>query len=246
MPSIRAYLVSILGCLSALGQTATAVGTLQGSATDTLGHPIAGTTVRYQRVYQIVHGGLHGGQPVPAAGEAVTSGDVVADSNGAFSLESLPVGDYLLCATVPTAAYLDPCSWQGAVRATVTAASVTQVTLTLTKGVFLRVRVNDPTGLLPSVVDGPFGGGLAAGVKFGNGAYLGAANTDVDSGGRDYQMVIPVGTPLSLWLHSSKVALVNSQGHAVSTSGALVPFQAVAGLDQLFTFTVSGSAAQSQ
>jgi hypothetical protein len=111
----------------------------------------------------------------------------------------------------------------------------------------LKVRINDPKGLLPKEKDGPMrAGNLKVGVNFRNGAYLGAANTSVDSAGRDYQMTIPAGERLRLWLYSLHVTLTDAAGKPVDVSGALIPFQASAGIDQVFTFTVSGPAPRSQ
>ena len=68
----------------------------------------------------------------------------------------------------------------------------------------------------------------------------------VDGSGRDYQRIVPVGIPLKLWLFSGDVALADASGKPVnSSSGALIPFQATAGQDQVFTFVVSGALAKS-
>jgi len=117
----------------------------------------------------------------------------------------------------------------------------------LTKGVFLNVRINDPLHLLPQVIDGPMrAGNLIVGVKFRNGAYLGAKNASVDAGGRNYQIIIPAGEALNLWLFSRHVALTDAAGNLVNVSGAPIPFQASPSVDQAFAFRVSGPLAQSQ
>jgi hypothetical protein len=180
---------------------------------------------------------------VPAPGEAVVQGQVSTDATGAFAAPSLPVGDYSLCAYVPTAPYPDPCIWGNPVRVAVSAGGGIIPPLVLPKGVFLKVRVNDPSGLLPQGSSGPFqvGNKLLVGVIFGSGAYMGAATASVDSAGRDYQMVVPAGVPFKLRLFSRDVALADSGGNALS-EGTLVPFQASVGQDQSFTFTISGPA----
>jgi hypothetical protein len=56
-------------------------------------------------------------------------------------------------------------------------------------------------GLLPQSLDGPLHAGkLVVGIRNANGAFQGVPNTSVDSAGRSYQMAIPAGTPLKLWL----------------------------------------------
>jgi len=150
----------------------------------------------------------------------------------------------MLCADVPSAAYLDPCIWQQAIPVTVSTGTTMQ-TVVLTKGVFLKVRANDPMRLLPQVVDGPWTvRKLLVGVTYANGAYRGARNTGVDATGQDYRLIIPTGVPFNLWLFSTDVVLTDASGARVDTSGSQISFQAAAGQDQIFTFTVSGPATQ--
>lgn len=169
---------------------------------------------------------------------------VSSDANGAFSVSNLPVGEYLLCAEVPSGPYLDPCKWSVAQRTTVSAGGVATPTIVLKKGVLLKVRVNDPAGLLPAVKEDflrPLN--LIVGVVFGEGAFLRATNTGVDGTGRDYEMSVPAGTPVKLWVFSRHVTMVDSRGLPVDNLGAKIPFQATAGRDHAFTLHVSGRAA---
>jgi hypothetical protein len=117
-------------------------------------------------------------------------------------------------------------------------------TIVLKKGVLLKVRVNDPAGLLPAVKEDflrPLN--LIVGVVFGEGAFLRATNTGVDGAGRDYEMSVPAGTPLKLWVFSRHVTTADSRGLPVDNLGAKIPFQAAAGRDHAFTLHVSGRAA---
>jgi hypothetical protein len=110
----------------------------------------------------------------------------------------------------------------------------------------LNIRIKDPMHLLPQVQDGPWTPRkLLVGVAYGAGAYQGAQNTSVDSGGRNYQMIVPAAKPFSIWLYSSDVALADASGTAVA-SPAGPSFQAVPGTDQNFTFTVTGLARSAQ
>ncbi|HUO27904.1 MAG TPA: carboxypeptidase-like regulatory domain-containing protein [Bryobacteraceae bacterium] len=225
----------------ALAQSGAAMGSLQGSVTDSQGRALAGASVRYQRVVAIVGTGRN---LAPAPGEAVVRGATTTAADGTFAVASLPAGDYLLCADVPSTAYLDPCRWTQPVRVALSAGGISTQTVALALGVFLRVRVNDPAGLLPKVIDGPWTPRkLLVGVSYANGAYQGATKTGVDSAGSDYQLVIPASTPFHLWLFSRDVTLVDAAGSAVDVSGSQIPFQAAPGQDQVFTYTVSGPAA---
>jgi len=236
------YVAVLAGVPSVVAQSSSTTGALQGSIKDTQGQVVPAARVRYQRVAQTVR---VGNQTLAAPGEAQVSNVATAGANGAFSVSNLPSGQYMLCASVPGAPYLDPCIWHRPVAVTVSAAATSMPSLTLEKGVFLNVRVNDPQRLLPQTLDGPLTPRkLIVGVWYANGAYQGARNTAIDSAGRSYELAIPTATPLKLWLFSRDVVLTDANGASVTASGAQTTFQAAAGQDQSFTFTVAGSAAQ--
>lgn len=162
-------------------------------------------------------------------------------------MAGLPAAVHLLCASVPNAPYLDPCVWGNAAAVQVSAGATASVTLVLAKGVYLNVRIDDPMGLLPQVVDGPWTPRkLAVGVMYGKGAYQPAQNTSVDSAGRNYQLIVPAGRPFSLWLYSTDVALADASGAALAAPAGGLAFQAAAGQDQHFTFTITGAASHVQ
>jgi hypothetical protein len=227
----------------ALGQSTAGIGTLEGIVKDSQGAAIVGAQVSYQRLYRIVADARH--QPVPAPGEAVTSGIVTADSTGGFALRGLPSGNYVICGSVRGLLYIDPCKWSTAPIVSVAANATTAYNLTLTKGVFLNVRIDDPTHQLPQATDGPLRPvKLIVGVKFGNGAYQGAQNIGVDASGRDYQIAVPAGIPLRLWIFTRDVALADATGKGINAGGAAISFSGLVGVDQNFTFAVTGALAQ--
>lgn len=213
-------------------------GAIQGFVAVEDGAPLPGALVLYSRVTPLVEIGT---SYRPAPGEAFVRRTVSADANGRFSVSDLPAGEYLLCAEVPSGPYLNPCRWSFAYRTTVSPGSVATPTVVLKKGTLLKVRVNDPAGLLPSVkedVSRPLQ--LIVGVVFGEGAFLRAKNTAVHGAGRDYEMSVPVSTALKLWVFSRHVMLADSKGAAIDNAGAKIPFQATAGQDHVVTLNVSG------
>jgi hypothetical protein len=220
--------------LQALSQAPAA---MRGSVTAEDGKPVSGAVVRYRRIARLRQVGNHF---EVAQGEAVMSRSTSSDPNGAFAALDLPAGEYLLCAEVPAAAYLDPCKWSTSLKVTVSAGTLAMPALVLKKGVFLRVRVNDPAGLLPTQVGPMSAGNLIVGVRFGTGAFHAATIKNIDGRGRDYELVIPAGVPMSLWVFSRHVMLTDSNGSRIDNSGAMIPFQASPGQDQLFTLNVSG------
>ncbi len=230
------FFAAMLSLGVALAQSSGTTGTIRGSVTDLAGTPLAGATVRYMAIPASVAAGA----PRPVPGEKVVNGSVVADANGKFTAAGLPAATALLCANVPGAPYLDPCIWGNAVRAAVAGGAIANQNLSLSKGVYLNVRINDPKGLLPAGVDGPWTKRkIQVGVAYGTGAYQGALNTSADSGGRNYQLIIPAGKSFVLWLYSSDFALANSSGATVTSPAGGTAFQAAPGQDQNFTFTVT-------
>jgi hypothetical protein len=223
--------------LSTIQAFAQAPAALRGIVTDEDGRPLPAAVVRCQRIPRLTRVGNHF---EVARGEAVVSRSVSPDVQGAFAALDLPPGYYVICAGFPGAAYLDPCQWSTSPNVTLSAGAVGTPSLVLRKGVFLRVRVNDPARLLPSEAGIMSAGNLIVGVRFGNGAFHGA-HRRIDKTGRDYEMVIPAGMPMSLWVFSRHVTLTDAKGSSLdATAGALIPFRAAAGQDQTFTFNVSG------
>jgi hypothetical protein len=242
---VFAALAALLPPSFVLAQTAT-TGSLRGSVVDAQGAPLAGAQVRYRSFAPSVAAGL---RATPAPGETITNGLVSSNSDGSFMVTGLPPATYTLCARVPAAAYLDSCVWGFGAGVTVSAGATAAQTITLQQGVYLNVRINDPLHLLPQVIDGPWTARkLGVGVWYGNGAYRGVSNTSVDSAGRNYQLTIPASTPFSLWLYSTDIVLADPSGNVVTVAqagaapAASVSFQASPGVDQSFTFTVSGRA----
>jgi hypothetical protein len=237
-------LLTFLPVSFGFAQSTATTGSLQGLVTDPAGVPLAGAVVSYMSVSgSFTTGARHRGGP-PAN---TLTGSVTAAGNGRFTVTGLPALPHLLCATVPGAPYLDPCVWAHAIPATVSAGVETSLTLALTKGVYLNVRVNDPMRLLPQAADGPWSPRkLVVGVSYGAGAYEGAQNTSVDSAGRNYQLIIPAARPFSLWLYSADVALADASGSAAVSPATGIVFQAAPGQNQNFTFSVTGPATNVQ
>jgi hypothetical protein len=241
MRSVHILSSTVLLTACALAQAP--FGAIEGSVTAEDGAPLAGAVVSYARITRLVGPAA---RARPAPGEAVVRSSISSDTNGAFAVSNLPAGEYVLCAEVPSGPYLNPCKWSSSPKVTIGAGALHRPALVLKRGVFLKVRVNDPRGLLPPVTnDASRAPNLIIGVVFGSGAFLAAAITGADQSGRDYQMSIPAGVPLKLWVFSRHVTLTDSMALPVDNSGGRIPFQAVAGQDQVFTLNVSGRDPQS-
>jgi hypothetical protein len=224
-------------------QSAVNTGTLQLSVKDTGSKPITGAMVRYRRIPKtmVVANTRTNVYEVPAPGEAMFYGETAVDESGNLTVSGLPAGSYSLCARVPSSAYFDPCLWQQPLVVAISANTTTAQALVLNRGVSVKIRLNDPNGLLPQVVDGVWTPHkISVGVVYAHGAYQAAPNTGVDAAGRDYQLTVPAGVPFTLRLFSHDIALADQSGTALDMSGSKIPFQGVTGQDQAFTFSVSG------
>ena len=237
-PHQKLWVVTLVTAGCAWGQPAT--GALQGRVTGDDGAELANAVVLYHRAVKRV---FVGNSLLPALGETVVTRTVTADATGAFSVPGLPVASYGLCAELPGAPYLDSCKWSLADSVAVTASAVAQHNLVLKRGVLLRVHLNDPSQLLPPPASGLLARtGFIVGVIFGSGAYLAATRSAASATTRDYQIPVPAGAPLSLWLFSRDVSLADSSGSPLAGSGARIPFTAASGQDQSFNVRVSGVA----
>jgi hypothetical protein len=213
------------------------VGAINGSVIGDDGYIPRQGIVSYQRMHRSVG---PASAPRPAVGEAVVRG-TSAFVNGTFSIAGLPAGEYVLCAEVPGEPYLNPCKWSSSVKLTLASGTVQRPALVLKKGVFLKTRINDPKSLLPPIKNDPSrAANLIVGVEFGNGAFLAAELQKGDQTGRDYQLAVPTGVPLKLWVFSRHVTLTDSNGAAVDNSGGRIGLQTADGQDLSFTLNVTG------
>lgn len=214
-------------------------GSIQGNIKSALGDPIVGAVALYHRVpiLRRVDGHLQ-----IAPGEAMISSSSSSDVLGSFSVVNLPAGRYVFCFTTPGEAYLDPCKWSGSLGVDVAAGQTSTVNLTLQMGVFLKVHVDDPKGLLVPLVDDPFRfDKLHVGVVVDQGGYWTADDTTVTKPGRDFTLAIPINRPLKLWASSSNLTITDKNGGPISVANPIV-FQASTGVDQIFNLSVPGLA----
>lgn len=239
MRSLTLYLAA-LACASpaALSQT----GTIRGTVASEDGKPIPGAVVAYTRIPVFRSSGEGRWSYELAPGETYLNRTVSTEANGEFVAGGLPAGKYLLCVEVANTPFLNPCKWSVSPSATLIEGGDEQISIVLKRGVFLKVRVDDPLGLLPrfrrSPLDFPH---LTVGVVFGRGAFLAASEVNVDNAGRDFRMAVPEAMPLQLSVASQYVMLKDSLGASLDSQESRLPFQAAAAQDQAFRFSVSGA-----
>ena len=155
---------------------------------------------------------------------------VFTGANGAFTFSKLAAGKYVLCAQVAASEvapanspYVDTCVWgSGQAPITLTAGKqVGGIVFTAPKGTWLQVRVADPDHVLPQAsAKGPalLEPELQVMLKGPDNLYRHARFLSSDSGGRNYQMAIPLKTAIGLKIASSVANVFDQTGSQVMSA----------------------------
>ncbi len=156
-------------------------------------------------------------------GAPQTLWSTASGAGGAFQVSGLSLGTYRLCAQVPDSTWLNPCEW-GLNSPQVTLSAVqpnATVKVILSKGVAVRVRVDDPTRALAQQEGKTPGAHLLLGVATDAFSFRLAPIVSQDTGGRYHQMVIPLGTAARIVASSSFFRLSDGSGAALPSSVAI-------------------------
>ena len=167
------------------------------------------------------------GTPVRAivtasSGTFVQRAFAVAD--GSFELAKLPAGPYLLCAQIPSMLvgpkddpFIDSCASPDISSPIALAAAQTRtgVIVRAKRGYLLKVRVNDPGKLLPAPNTKDGGNALRISLVNSAGLHQSIPITSQDPGGRTHGIVIPYGSPHSLFIQGAGFALQDSAGRGL-------------------------------
>jgi hypothetical protein len=172
------------------------------------------------------------------------------DAYGAFTFSHLPAGRYVLCAQVAASEiapanspYVDTCVWPSA-QTPVTLADGQQVAgivFTALKGALLKLQVADPDHVLPQPAakgPPPLEPELQLILKGPDGLYRHARYVSGDSGGRTYQIAIPVKTAVGMKIASTIANVFDQNGNQLQEKDE-VPFQPATAADlNPVTFTL--------
>jgi len=221
------------GCLALEGQPIT--GSISGKLAGEDGSAITGAEIR-----------LH---LVPSAGSKVpqpqTDWIVTTVTGGAFQASELPEGTYTLCPRAPNTTWLSPCEWNlptpiGTISRSNPNATVP---ITLKRGVSVPVRVDDPAQLMATNEGKTPGAGLFLCVRGPGLFFRRVPLVSTDSGGRNYQIVVPFDTGLTLMVHPSFYRLAAANNVALSQSASTqIPLLFSAGQQASpIKFTISGA-----
>jgi len=166
-------------------------------------------------------------------------------AGGVFQFTGLPEGTYTVCPHVRNSTWLGPCEWNlPTPTATISRSSANaSVTITLKRGAAVPIRIDDAGQLLTRHEGRTPGAGLLLSVS-GPGLFFRLVPlVSQDSNGRNYQIVIPFGTALTLVVHPSFYHVNNASGVALS-QGRSTKIPLLVGAGQQvppFTFTISGA-----
>lgn len=178
----------------------------------------------------------------PAAPLTVASIGLAKD--GTFGLTSLPPGTYRVCVQSSDGDFVDPCAW-GLATPSVTVAGNQRIAAqrySLTKGVRLKVRIDDPNGHLQQKANETVAPHILVGVLSPNGSLLPMVPTQANRAGLDYEMVIPLGTAIKFTTFSKLADLEDENRQLVPATGLFrdLPAVAAAAAPPSLRFTVRG------
>lgn len=179
-------------------------------------------------------------------GRQRTDWTTVTGTAGAFQFQGLPEGDYTLCPREPDSTWLNPCDWNFPTpTASITRSAPTaSVNIILKRGAAVSVRINDPGQLLPQNEGKTPGAGFLLEVSDSRpGSFFRLAPlVSEDATGRNYQIMIPLNTPLTLFVHPTFYHVNDGIGAPLSQGVTTkIPLLAVSGQPVApVVFTVTG------
>jgi hypothetical protein len=167
-------------------------------------------------------------------GRQRTDWTTVTGAAGAFQLQGLPEGDYTLCPRVPNSTWLNPCDWNFPTpTVTITRSAPTAaIKITLKRGAAVPIRINDSGQLLAQNEGKTPGAGFLLEVTDSRpGSFFRLVPlVSQDATGRNHQIVIPLNTPLTLFVHPTFYRVNDATGAPLSQGVTTkIPLLAVSG-----------------
>lgn len=185
-------------------------------------------------------------KPDPAAPRlGSTSASTAILPDGTFQLPPLVYGAYQVCVTAPGTTWLDSCEWgqKGAVASLTPSEPSAHIAVALTKGALVTVRVNDAAQLLAANEGVTRGAQLLIGVRGDSLCFYAATTASKDSGGRNYQILIPFDRSLNISVASALFQLQDQSGRPLLPFGNLLPITVPSGQTPgILVLNVSGIA----
>jgi hypothetical protein len=139
--------------------------------------------------------------------------------DGTYLFNNLKPGIYVVCAQpkLTAEALVDSCLWQdnSSLKVALAPGQARNATVPVQHGYLLKIRVNDPHGLLPPTAGPISGNALSVYISGPSKLIQIVPITAQDKGGRDHTIVIPYDTPYKIVVHSTSVALKDGNGKEI-------------------------------
>jgi hypothetical protein len=192
---------------SVLSAQTTSPGSIQGIVTDGQNNPIAGALVIISRTFK------------PKEVVAPYSQSVKSASDGSFLAQALPPGSYSYCAQVPGDGYLNGCHWGMPMPSvTLSAGQKLRAAIRVDKGSTLQVRVLDPGHVALQHSHDRKNPPILMGVWDSRGRFLPVHPAGRDGAGFNYELTVPLDTPLTFHIIAAKLKLSDDAGVALPAS----------------------------
>lgn len=199
-------------------------------------------------------------KPIPSAlvvasraGAPPLSRSTRSGGDGAFQIQGLAAGNFLVCVQAPGDQYLDPCEWNGNPVGVVLASGETasNIKIQLTPASILRVQIMDDSQALSQLTKDGRRPDLSVGVWGPRGIYYPAraASSPAERAGAQagmrthhYLLPVPRDIALSFYIASRDLQLGDANGMALPANASQQAFKHATGDSnpKSFTFKVLG------
>ena len=215
-------------------QTNLVSGTITGTLKGEDGSVIGGATILLHRAPQAT----------PRSIRQPSDWTTVTTAGGSFSVTGLPAGYYSVCAGIKDSTWLNPCEWNFATPTATISRSTPNpsVGIILKRGAPVPIRINDGGQLLDQHEGKTRGAGLFLSVSSAGLLSRLVPLVSKNGSGRNYQIVIPFNTPLTLVVRASYFIVQDAADTALSQATSTnIPLLVGAGQQlQPINFKISG------
>jgi len=206
---VAIVLCAIVGAVFAPGQSVGAKtpspGSIQGLVTDPTGKPVAGTAVWAIRAFSSVPVSV----PISVA--------VNTDAKGFYLFPTMAPASYRICVGSEGAMLLDPCAWSANPPIwNLESGQSAKVNIELVQGVFVHVRVDDPSGAIAKVEQSSSGSAFIVSGLSTSGQRVHFLEVVSDASGRTFRALIPSGNNVQVQL-STPLSVTDALGNSVSS-----------------------------
>jgi Carboxypeptidase regulatory-like domain len=189
-------------------------GSIQGLVTDPTGKPVAGTAIWAIRTFSLA--------PVSAP----ISVSVNTDAKGFYLLPTMAPASYRICVGSEGAMLLDPCAWSANPPIwNLESGQAAKVNIELVQGVFVHVRIDDPSGAIEKAEQSSNGSALVVSGLSASGQRVHFIEVVNDATGRNFRALVPTGDSVQVQL-GTPLSVTDALGNSVSsvtTPGVATP-----------------------